>query len=87
MYNICVHLQFTASQDKAQKYLLGAFEKLVGVEFRDQLISKSATILKAMYDLDLIEEEAFLEWGKKVCVVVVMYSTLSHASCFGFKVC
>ncbi|XP_067941506.1 eukaryotic translation initiation factor 5-like [Watersipora subatra] len=59
-------LSFTGENDKAQKYLLGAFEKLVGTEFHDQLIGKTAVILKTMYDLDLVDEETFLEWGKKV---------------------
>ena len=45
---------------------MGAFEKLVGVEYHDQLIAKTAVILKALYDLDLVDEETFLEWGKKV---------------------
>lgn len=68
-------MQFTSGNDKAQKYLLGAFEKLVGVEFHEQLINKTAVILKAMYDLDLVDEETFLEWGKKVCVVCTCYGS------------
>jgi len=59
-------LSFTYENEKAQKYLMGAFEKLVGVEYHDQLIAKTAKILKALYDLDLVDEETFLEWGKKV---------------------
>lgn len=58
--------QFTGGNDKAQKYLLGAFEKLVGMEFHDQLIDKTASILMVMYDNDLVDEDTFLEWSKKV---------------------
>lgn len=58
--------QFTHGNEKAQKYLLGAFEKLVGIEFHDQLISKTASILKTMYDCDLVDEDTFLDWSKKV---------------------
>lgn len=49
---------------KAQKYLLGVFEMLVG-EY-DQLMSKVPHILKSFYDHDIVEEEALLEWADKV---------------------
>ena len=49
---------------KAQKYLLGVFEMLVG-EY-EQLMSKVPHILKAFYDEDIVEEEAVLEWADKV---------------------
>lgn len=65
-YNLLSLFQFTINNDKAQKYLLGAVEKLVGVEFNEQLMEKTPIVLKCLYDLDLIEEETFLEWGKKV---------------------
>lgn len=52
---------------KAQKYLLGVFEMLVG-EY-DQLMSKVPHILKSFYDHDIVEEEALLEWADKVVYV------------------
>lgn len=55
---------------------MGAFEKLVGVEYHDQLIAKTAKILKALYDLDLVDEETFLEWGKKVFIMNIDLITL-----------
>ena len=58
--------------EKAQKYLLGATEKLVGVEFHDELIDKTSTVLKALYDLDLVDEETFLEWSKKVPALLLV---------------
>lgn len=57
-------LAFTVGSRKAQKYLLGVFEMLVG-EY-DQLMSKVPHILKSFYDHDIVEEEALLEWADKV---------------------
>ena len=42
---------------KAQKYLLGAFEQLVGNVHKDTLMPKVAHILKSFYDHDVIDEE------------------------------
>jgi translation initiation factor 5 len=58
-------LRFTHGSHKAQKYLLGGFEQLVKL-YRDVLISKVPHILKAFYDLDILEEEVVIEWAKKV---------------------
>ena len=49
---------------KAQKYLLGVFEMLVGE--KETLKAKVPHILKAFYDLDIVEEDALLEWADKV---------------------
>ncbi|KAJ3160344.1 hypothetical protein HDU86_000678 [Geranomyces michiganensis] len=51
--------------EKAQKSLLGGIERLVGVSYRDELMSKVPVILKALYDEDLVDEEVFLAWGEK----------------------
>lgn len=58
-------LQFVAESRKAQKYLLGVFEMLVG-EVHPELMAKVPHILKAFYDSDIVEEEALLEWADKV---------------------
>jgi len=57
-------LHFTHKNQKAQKYLLGAFEKLVELHKTD-LMPKVAHILKKFFDKDIIDEEVLLEWGKK----------------------
>lgn len=58
-------LIFTANNKKAQKYLLGGLEQLVGVVFKDALMAKVPRIFKAFYDCDILEEEAILEWDSK----------------------
>lgn len=57
-------LLFTVDNRKAQKYLMTAFEMLVGE--REELMSRVPHILKSFYDLDIIEEDALLEWADKV---------------------
>ncbi|XP_028678101.1 eukaryotic translation initiation factor 5 [Erpetoichthys calabaricus] len=58
-------LRFCHNNKKAQKYLLGGFECLVKLH-QDQLLSRVAIILKAMYDADLLEEDVILAWAEKV---------------------
>ena len=60
-----IFLRFTAENQKAQKYLLGGFEKTVEVH-KAALLNKVAGILKIFYDEDILEEEVILEWAKKV---------------------
>ena len=57
--------QFVLDNRKGQKYLLGAFEILVG-EVHPELLSRVPHILKAFYDNDILEEEAILEWADRV---------------------
>lgn len=59
-------LRFTHENPKAQKYLLGGFELLVGKVYRDTLMSKVPNILKAFYDLDILDEEVIIDWDTKV---------------------
>ena len=58
--------QFTHDNPKSQKYLLGGFEQLVGVKYKESLLAKVPLILKALYDLDIIDEEVIIDWGTKV---------------------
>jgi translation initiation factor 5 len=58
-------LRFTHENPKSQKSLLGGLEQLIGNEYKDTLLPKSAHIFKAVYDADLVEEEVLIEWGNK----------------------
>ena len=63
--HIHTHPQLVLDNRKGQKYLLGAFEILVG-EVHPELLSRVPHILKAFYDNDILEEEAILEWADRV---------------------
>lgn len=58
-------LRFAHDNTKAQKYLMGGIEKTIET-YNDTLLAKTAHILKALYDEDILDEEVILEWGKKV---------------------
>lgn len=58
-------LRFCHKNHKAQKYLLGGYEKLVGDVYKDELFNNSMKILKQFYDEDILEEEVIIEWAKK----------------------
>ncbi|KAK0408362.1 hypothetical protein QR680_003909 [Steinernema hermaphroditum] len=57
-------LRFTANDQKAQKYLLGGIEQLIANN-KDALLPKTAHIIKALYDLDIVTEEVIVAWGEK----------------------
>lgn len=57
-------LRFTHDNKKSQKYLLGGVEQTINL-YRDTLLPKSPHVLKLLYDLDILEEDVILEWGKK----------------------
>ena len=60
-----VLLRFTNENQKAQKYLMGGFEKTVEAH-KEVLLNKVPNILKTFYDEDVIDEEVILDWAKKV---------------------
>lgn len=57
-------LRFTLNDKKAQRYLLGGIEQVIH-KHNEELLSKSAHIIKSLYDSDICEEEALLAWGEK----------------------
>jgi hypothetical protein len=58
-------LRFCNENKKAQKYLLGGFEKLVGDVYKDKLFNNSLKVLKQFYDEDIVDEEVVIEWASK----------------------
>ncbi|XP_054263361.1 eukaryotic translation initiation factor 5 [Macrosteles quadrilineatus] len=58
-------LRFTHDDMKAQKYLIGGVEQVIGLH-KDVLLPKSPIIFKMLYDMDILEEKVVLEWGGKV---------------------
>ncbi|KAJ1967588.1 eukaryotic translation initiation factor 5 [Dispira parvispora] len=52
--------------EKHQRSILGGLERLIGVKYPEQLLSKTPSIFLAVYNLDLVEEEVFAKWAEKV---------------------
>ncbi|OMJ16425.1 putative eukaryotic translation initiation factor 5 [Smittium culicis] len=50
--------------EKHQKSIIGGFERLMGETF-PSLMPKAAHIFKALYENDIVDEEAFLVWSEK----------------------
>lgn len=59
-------LRFCHNNQKAQKYLLGGIEMLVGDVHKATLMPKVPHILKELYECDIVDEEVLIEWGGKV---------------------
>ncbi|KAI1720523.1 domain found in IF2B/IF5 domain-containing protein [Ditylenchus destructor] len=57
-------LRFCLNDKKAQRYLLGGIEHVI-YDNKDILLPKTAHIMKALYDADIVEEETLLNWGSK----------------------
>jgi translation initiation factor 5 len=58
-------LRFCLSNKKAQKYLLGGYEKLVGDVYKDKLLNNAVKILKQFYDEEILDEDVIIEWSAK----------------------
>ncbi|KAJ2003407.1 eukaryotic translation initiation factor 5 [Coemansia thaxteri] len=52
------------NSDKHQRAVIGGFERLIEAR-QDSLLPKTPAIFKALFDEEIVEEEAFLEWAKK----------------------
>lgn len=55
---------FTDASKKTQKYLIHALEKMI--ERRPVLLKRVQHMFIALYELDIVEEEAFTSWAEKV---------------------
>jgi len=58
-------LRFCVGNKKAQKYLLGGFEKLVGDIYKDKLFNNAVKVLKQFYDEEILDEDVIIEWSSK----------------------
>jgi hypothetical protein len=54
-----------AKPKTAQTVVLVCIERLCGERFEEALLKKAPHVLKAFYDLDLLEEEAIVHWSEK----------------------
>jgi len=59
-------LSFCKDNPKAQKYLVGGLEMLIGKEYAATLMPRVPHIFKLFYDMDILDEEVILEWAKKI---------------------
>lgn len=60
-----VFLRFTLNDKKAQRYLIGGLEQVIAMH-KDTLMNKVPGLLKVLYDLDILNEPAIIEWSDKV---------------------
>ncbi|KAI9318007.1 domain found in IF2B/IF5-domain-containing protein [Dichotomocladium elegans] len=53
--------------EKHQKALLGGIERLIGLEYKEQLLNKKkvSSILMKIYETELVEDEVYIAWGAK----------------------
>lgn len=58
-------LRFTHNDVKAQKYFIGGLEQIISLH-ADKLMDKVPGIFKVLYDSDILDEKAVLEWSQKV---------------------
>ncbi|XP_015369691.1 PREDICTED: eukaryotic translation initiation factor 5 [Diuraphis noxia] len=58
-------LRFCHEDQKAQRYLLGGIEQVIGLH-KSSLLPKVSAILKLFYDADILEESILLDWASKI---------------------
>lgn len=58
-------LRFCDGNPRAQRYLLGGVEKIVGVVLKDELINQVPVIFMELYQRDIVDEATFRAWADK----------------------
>ncbi|XP_050521081.1 eukaryotic translation initiation factor 5 [Daktulosphaira vitifoliae] len=58
-------LRFCHEDQKAQRYLIGGIEQVIGLH-KSILLPKVSAILKLFYDADILEESVLLDWASKI---------------------
>lgn len=58
-------LRFTLNDKKAQKYLIGGLEQIIAMH-SSTLMNKVPGLLKVFYDLDILGENAIMEWAERI---------------------
>lgn len=76
-------LRFTHEDRKAQKYLMGGLEQIIDMH-KSTLLSKVPVLLKLFYDLDILSEQAIIEWADKVSnlLMISLHSLLVFLYCY-----
>lgn len=57
--------KLTSASKKGERYFLGGIERFVGISHPD-MISKVPAIFHALYETDVVSEDAFEAWGRTV---------------------
>lgn len=60
-----IFLRFSLKNPRAQKNLLVSLEMLLGQRFPETLLPRTAHVLKALYDNDLVDEAIIIDWHNK----------------------
>lgn len=77
--------QLLNDNPKGQKYFLNGLEQLIALHAKS-LVPKVPSILKAVYDLDLIDEDVILTWAAKVSCYYLFISSINHYFLRGFNI-
>ncbi|OMH85043.1 putative eukaryotic translation initiation factor 5 [Zancudomyces culisetae] len=58
-------LRSFGDSEKHQRAIIGGFERFLGEMHPETLLPRTSVVFKALYDADIVDEEAFLTWAEK----------------------